>query len=82
MRILWDEPKRIRNLAKHGLDFASVDEAFFDAAIILPAKDGRWMAINRLDDGSVVVVFATLGSEAISLISMRRASNSERRLLK
>lgn len=81
MLILWDEPKRIRNIAKHGLNFASVDEAFFATAVILPAKANRWMAIGRLGDGSIVVIFATLGSEAISLISMRPANKAERRLL-
>ena len=81
MRILWDEPKRIRNIAKHGLDFASLNEAFFAAAVILPAKAARWMAVGQLEDGSIVVIFATLGSEAISLISMRPANKTERRLL-
>lgn len=39
------------------------------------------MAVGRLDDGSIAVIFATLGSEAISLISMRPASKAERKLL-
>ena len=82
IRILWNESKRTRNLAKHGMDFASLDETFFAEAVILPAKASRWMAIGRLDDGSIVVVFATLGSEAVSVISMRPASKAERRLLK
>jgi uncharacterized DUF497 family protein len=82
MRILWDEPKRIENLAKHGMDFAALDETFFEGAVILPAKASRWMAIGRLDDGSIVVIFATLGIEAVSVISMRPASKAERRLLK
>lgn len=29
MMIVWDEPKRLTNLAKHGLDFADLDETFF-----------------------------------------------------
>ena len=29
MMIVWDEPKRPNNLAKHGLDFADLDEMFF-----------------------------------------------------
>ena len=81
MKILWDERKRIGNLVKHGMDFAFLDETFFEAAVIFPAKADRWMAVGRLDDGSIAVIFATLGSEAISLISMRPASKAERKLL-
>jgi uncharacterized protein len=39
MRILWDEPKRLANLDKHGLDFADLDEAFFDHALVVPSHD-------------------------------------------
>lgn len=81
MKIAWDEPKRISNLAKHGLDFAALDEGFFAEAVIFPARQGRWLAIGRLGDGSIAVVFATLGTEAISVVSMRRANRTERRLL-
>lgn len=81
MKIVWDEPKRLANLDKHGLDFADLDEAFFLGAILRPAKLGRLMAIGRFTDGSIAVVFAVLGSEGISVISMRPARKSERRLL-
>jgi uncharacterized protein len=37
MRIVWDEPKRLANLAKHGLDFQELDHGFdFAEAIIRP----------------------------------------------
>lgn len=39
------------------------------------------MAIGRLADGTISVVFAYLGSEGISIISMRPASLRERKLL-
>jgi uncharacterized protein len=54
---------------------------FFLGAILRPAKRGRLMAIGRFADGSIAVVFAVLGSEGISIISMRPARKSERRLL-
>lgn len=38
MMIVWDEPKRQTNLAKHGLDFADLDEAFFLSSLVVPAK--------------------------------------------
>ena len=81
MVIVWDEPKRVRNLAWHGFNFADLTEEFFLSALIGPAKKGRYMAIGRLDDGTIAVVFATLGTEGISVISMRRASRKERRQL-
>ena len=79
--IVWDEPKRLINLAKHGLDFADLDEWFFLGAVTVPAKDGRHLAIGRLADGTIAVVFAVLGSEAVSVISMRPASRKERSVL-
>lgn len=81
MRIVWDEHKRRANIAKHGLDFADLSEAFFLNAMIRDAKLGRLKAIGRLEDGTVAVIFAILGSEAISAISMRPASDRERKLL-
>ena len=81
LMIVWDEPKRQTNLAKHGLDFADLDEGFFLASVVVPAKDGRHMAIGRLADGTIAVVFATLGTEGVSVISMRPASRKERNLL-
>lgn len=81
MMIVWDEPKRQQNLTKHGLDFADLDLEFFLAAQIRPARHGRIMAIGEFDGQIVIaVIFAPLGSEAISLISMRPASRKERRL--
>ena len=81
LMIVWDEPKRQTNLAKHGLDFAHLNEGFFLGSIVVPAKDGRHMAIGRLADGTIAVVFATLGTEGVSVISMRPASLRERSLL-
>jgi len=82
MEITYDPPKRLANLLKHGLDFADLEDGvFFETALVRPAKRGRFMAIGRLADGTVSVVFALLGSEGISIISMRPASQRERSLL-
>lgn len=81
MKIIWDEPKRLANLAKHGMDFADLDEAFFVEAVVVPAKQGRFKAIGRAADGSIAVIFATRGADAVSVISMRPASAAERRFL-
>jgi uncharacterized DUF497 family protein len=79
MRIVWDELKRSANLFKHGLDFADVDEPFFDNALILPSYGNRWRGIGKTVGGVVAVVFVTLGSEAFSIVSMRPASKHERK---
>lgn len=78
---MWDEPKRQANLADRGLDFADLDEAFFFAAVVVPAKRGRLMAIGRLGKAILAVVFVPLGTEGLSVISMRRASRKERAML-
>ena len=80
MKIVWDEPKRLANLDKHGLDFADLNETFFDNALVLPSYRKRWRGIGTTIRGVVVVVFVTLGKEAVSVLSMRPASKSERKL--
>jgi len=81
MVILWDEPKRLANIDKHGIDFADIAPEFILGALVLPAKRGRMMAIGRRADGVLVIVFAVLGSEAISIVSARPASPKERDLM-
>jgi uncharacterized DUF497 family protein len=81
MRIVWDEPKRLTNILSHGMDFADLDEAFFEASVIVPVKSGRMAAVGRHYSGIILVVFALLGAEAFSVISMRPASRKERGLI-
>ncbi|MFL5120651.1 MAG: BrnT family toxin [Microvirga sp.] len=86
MRIVWDELKRLTNLRDHDFDFAELEGAFdFEAALIVPAHlsrfgGRRFKAIGLFGDDLVAVVFSRLGTEALSIISFRRASRSERRL--
>jgi len=81
MKIVWDEPKRRSNLAKHGLDFASLTVEFFEAARVEVARHDRFLAVGQLDGIAVVaVIFRPLGSEAVSVISMRRTNARERSL--
>lgn len=81
MRIVWDERKRQINLRNRGLDFADLDEEFFVDAVVVPARQERFKAIGIFDGQPHAVIFKPLGSEALSIISMRRASTRERRLL-
>ena len=81
MEIVWDEPKRLANLDKRRLDFADLNEAFFDNALVVPShnKSKRWVAIGVSIRGVLVVIFARLGREGVSIISMRPASKDERK---
>ena len=82
MEITFDQIKRDQNIAKHGdLDFADLTEAFLIDAVVIPAKDNRYMAIGEFDGDVIAVVFGLLGSEGLSVISMRPASRKERKLL-
>ena len=79
MKIVWDEVKRHANIAKHGLDFAELTEEWFLGATIEPAQGERWKAIGEFQGRLIVlVVFRPLGSEALSVISMRPAGLDER----
>jgi uncharacterized protein len=73
--------KRLANIARHGMDFADLDEAFFEGSVIVPAKSGCLIAVGRHDSGIIVVVFVALGTEGLSVVSMRPASRRERRLI-
>lgn len=81
MVIVWDEPKRLANIEKHGLDFADLSLEFFQRALIRPAKRGRLQAVGRLADGTVAVIFVRLGTQGLSIVSMRPANAAERRAL-
>jgi len=82
MIITWDEPKRLQNIKKHGLDFADFEKGFdLHAAIVAGASDGRVKLIGVFQGELIVAAIAThLGTEALALISLRRASKKERRL--
>jgi uncharacterized DUF497 family protein len=64
------------------LDFADLNEAFFDNALVLPShnKARRWVAVGVNIRGVIVVALARLGREGVSIISMRPASRNERKL--
>ena len=87
MRIIIDEPKRLSNLRKHGLDMADFADGFdFDGAKVFPAYPS-WTGRARFGliewlNGAVVVaaIVSPLGTEAFTLVSLRVASQQERDL--
>ncbi|WP_426238950.1 BrnT family toxin [Pararhizobium sp. DWP1-1-3] len=78
MKIVYDEIKRKLNIEQHGFDFADLTLDFFASATIVPVKQGRLMAIGIMRPGVIAVVFVTLGTQAISIVSQRLASRKER----
>ena len=64
-------------LRERGLDFADVTAEFLTAAH-LTASRGRFKAVGMLRGKPVAVVYARLGSEAVSIVTMRPASRKER----
>ena len=79
MRLPWDENKRRQNLVKHGWHFTDLTLDFFVSALVTDSHQGRFKAIGEIDgDAIVALVFCPLGTEALSLISMRPASQKER----
>jgi uncharacterized DUF497 family protein len=60
------------------MDFADLNEGFFDNALVLATYRNRWRAIGINVRGVVSVIFATRGTEGVSIISMRPASKKER----
>jgi uncharacterized DUF497 family protein len=87
MVITWDEPKRVANFIKHGLDFADVEEGFdFAGAFALPAKPSRTgrpriRFIGEMNGELLVAMIASpLGTEGLSIVSLRPASEREREL--
>ena len=81
MKIVWDEPKRQANIAEHGMDFADVVFFGWERALITKAHTKRMKAIGRFADETAVVIYAELGTEAISIISFRPAKPKERNLI-
>lgn len=82
MKIVWDPPKRQRNLTKHCFDFEELDSLFFEMAMILEARTGRFKAVGNWNGSMIAVIFRPLGAEAVSVISMRPASAAERKIWK
>jgi uncharacterized protein len=79
MMIIWDEPKRVANRAKHGLDFGDLTPEYFAHAGITRSHGGRLVAVGDLNERLVTVIFLPMGREGLSVISMRPASRKERR---
>jgi uncharacterized DUF497 family protein len=62
------------------LDFAEVTEAFLVQAVHVGVRGNRRRVVGMLGSRPVSVVYVRLGSEAVSIVTMRHASRKERSL--
>ena len=82
MEFQFDPAKAAGNLRKHGVSFADAEGLFMDPLALHrldPDAEGeeRFVAIGAGSSGHLLVVVYTLRSEAIRLISARRATPAE-----
>jgi uncharacterized DUF497 family protein len=81
MRFTWHEPKRQRNLKKHGLDFPDAKQVFRGPTFTFEDNrfaygEQRWVTLGLLGE-RVVVIAHTETEDEIHVISMRKADNDE-----
>ena len=83
MDIHWDPQKAITNHRKHGIHFREVEPVFYDPHAIvtedLGSIDEQRLVVIGLDTRQrVVTVVYCLRSQAVRVISARKATRSER----
>jgi uncharacterized protein len=83
MRFEWDHEKNRDNIRKHGLDFADAWEVFGSPMLVAlddreDYGEDRWVGIGFLRSRIVVVVYTELETDAIRIISLRKALSHER----
>ena len=82
MRYEWDEEKRQRNLAQHGVDFSEIENFDWDTALAMTSDrhgETRFVAIGNIAESLHFVVYTPRGPNR-RIISLRRASRKERQL--
>ncbi len=81
MRFIWDEPKRLTNRKKHGIDFAEAERVFGGSTFTFEDNresygEQRWVTLGLLGM-KVVVIVHTETKYDIRIISMREANKNE-----
>ncbi len=83
MELEWDEHKRHRNLAKHGVDFRDAVRVFLDPHLLWGFDDrhsdheDRWWNLG-ITVGAVLLVVTTERGTVQRIISARKATQDER----
>jgi uncharacterized DUF497 family protein len=81
VKFTWDEPKRLANLATHGLDFADAAKVFGGPVVLFEDDrfdygEQRMIAVGLLEYLVVLIVHVE-SEETIRIISMRKADGNE-----
>jgi hypothetical protein len=75
----WDENKRLKNLAKHKIDFEDIHD-FFATSFLSKRSDRhgekRYIAIGALKNRIIAVVYTAKG-DCCRIISARKARRNE-----
>jgi uncharacterized DUF497 family protein len=82
--VTWDEPKRRRNLQKHGFDFADAEQVFEGVTYTyeddrLAYRERRFVTLGLLRE-IIVSIVHTEEADHIHIISMRKATKREREI--
>ncbi|MBI1218835.1 MAG: BrnT family toxin [Rhodobacteraceae bacterium] len=77
----WDEDKRRRNAAKHGVDFAAVARFDWASAVVEPDRrrdygEARLIATGLIGDRLHILIFTRRGG-VTRVISLRKANSRE-----
>lgn len=81
MDVEWNQAKRDRNLAKHGVDFAAIEGFSWNAALTREDTrsaygETRFVSISPIGDRLYVAVWTERGVDC-RLISLRKANKRE-----
>ena len=85
VNITWDDIKRRANIAKHGLDFVDVGKVFAGPTFTIPDSrfdygEERFVSIGLMDADVVVIVHTETENE-IRVISMRKGTANEQKII-
>lgn len=78
----WDEEKNRANVARSRPDFSEIENFDWDTAVIRESdrfQESRWLAISHMGSDELYAVVFTLRNGRRRIISLRIASNRERR---
>lgn len=85
MKFEWDENKNQTNIRKHGIDFNDAAYVFSDPFALNIADDEhseteeRWLLLGKnLNESILLVVHTFRSSNAIRIISARKATTNEK----
>lgn len=86
MKFEWDNQKALSNIKKHGISFEEASTAFGDILSIViedplhSINENRFILIGRSIESNTLVVVHIEKSDAIRIISARKATKNEQKV--